>query len=90
MIPTLGRTVHFCVDRHTKDGTIRAAIISHVEKKPELDTAKEKYDGEENAYNVQLHVFTPWGVDVVKYPEFYNGHPDNPPAVGSWFWPPRV
>jgi len=87
MKPTLGRIVHFCSDMHTKDGTIRAAIISRVEKRPP-PPGGEKYDSEENSYDVDLHVLTPWGQDIVKSARF-NAEIAGVSAVGLWFWPPR-
>ncbi len=89
MKPTLGRIVHYCPDMHTKDGTVRAAIISRVDGKPALPP-DEKYDGEENMYFVDLHVLTPWGTDIVKNVPFNNRGPELPRTVGTWFWPERV
>lgn len=89
MKPTLGRIVHFCRDFHAVGGTVRAAIISNVTEKPPLDTTKEKYT-EENAFTVDLHVLTPWGVDVEKNVSFNDDYAlSKENKARTWFWPPR-
>jgi hypothetical protein len=84
MKPTVGRIVHV-YDKVNK--TMLAAIISGVEKKPALDTEKEKYDSEENSYCVRLHVFTRYGVDPRPNVTFDTSATQD--QDDHWSWPVR-
>ena len=86
MIPTLGRIVHYCHQIHNGQPSYQAAIINKVESKPALGP-DEKYDGEENAYAVDLTVFTSWGTDILKNVAC---NIDPEPKAGTWSWPPRT
>ena len=86
MIPTLGRIVHYMPREH---GVMRAAIISSVCKRNELKN-DEMYDSEENAYDVTLHVLTPYGMEMERHVRFNADSATDLSAVGLWAWPPRV
>lgn len=88
MKPTLGRIVHF-LPSHSDGDIPLAAIISSVIKKDPLPE-NEKYDGEENAYLVNLHILKPWGMEIERNVPFFNGSSDDKQAPNTWFWPPRV
>jgi hypothetical protein len=88
MIPTLGRIVIFQPAQNDGDIPL-VGIITSIEKKGPLPE-NEKWDGEENGWFVNLHVFKRWGTEIEPNVQFDNIPADSKRTPRTWAWPPRV